>query len=275
MRIVIQNPKQDQYGNSKENIFLAFDFEKNYLGSAYVYPALNFHQTYEIPYVIFIDVNIENDLDDLLGMKVRQKLFDQVLLRAKELRMQRPDLKARVYSGFPYNKDKFDFYIKNGFDEDYSMIMEADIPGNFTYKLPDHVSVIEYKMDSKEVITKYQEMYNETFVRPFDLDTYMKQETNTHFKNLAFLIDGKLQGGCTLFEKGGFGCVETLYVLPESRGKGLSKIILNYSFNYFLSMGLTKTQLEVWEINKRAVNLYKSFGYYEVRKNLMFPGVTL
>ncbi len=275
MSIVIHNSKQDQYGNSKENIFLAFDFEKNYLGSAYTYPALNYHQTHEIPYVIFIDVSTEDHIDELLEMEVRQKLFDKVLLRAKELRMQRPDLKARIYSGFDYDKDKLDFYIKNGFDEDYSMIMEAAIPENFNYIPPDNVSIIEYKMNSKEEIEKYKEIYDETFITPFDIDTYIKQETSKYFKNLAFLIDGKIQGGCTVFEKDGFGYVETLYVLPDSRGKGLSKIIVNYIFNYFLSMGLNKTQLEVWEINKRAVNLYKSFGYYEVRKNLMFPGINL
>lgn len=39
--------------------------------------------------------------------------------------------------------------------------------------------------------------------------------------------------------------------------------------------GLNKTKLEVWELNKRAVGFYKSFGYNEVEKSLMFPGITL
>jgi len=38
-----------------------------------------------------------------------------VILRAKELRMLRLDLKARIYAGFEYNMEKLDFYIKNGF----------------------------------------------------------------------------------------------------------------------------------------------------------------
>ena len=41
--------------------------------------------------------------------------------------MLRLDLKARIYAGFEYNMEKLDFYIKNGFQEDYSIIMEADI----------------------------------------------------------------------------------------------------------------------------------------------------
>ena len=96
-----------------------------------------------------------------------------------------------------------------------------------------------------------------------------------HFKNLSFIIDGRSEGGCTVFEKDGFGYVESLFVLPWKRGKGLSKIIIKYIFDYFLSNGLNKTRLEVWELNKRAVELYKSFGYNEVKKNLMFPGITL
>ncbi len=78
-----------------------------------------------------------------------------------------------------------------------------------------------------------------------------------------------------VFEKDGLGYIETLYVLPDVRGKGISKIIVKYIFDYFLINGLNKTKLEVWELNKRAVKLYKSFGYQEVEKSFMFPGITL
>ncbi|WP_291579717.1 GNAT family N-acetyltransferase [Clostridium sp. UBA6640] len=273
MNIKICNPKEDRPG--KENIFLAFDEKENYLGYAYAYPAINYHQTYETPYAIFIDVNIEFDLDKLLEYEVRQKLFDKVYSRAKELRMERPDLKARIYSGFSYDKDKLDFYIKNGFEEDYSIIMEADIPKNFTYTLPENIKVIELKFDSMEELMEYKAMYDEIFITPLDIEAFAEQEKEMYFKNLSFLIENKVQGGCTIFEKDGFGFIETLYVLPEAREKGLSKVIVNYIFNYFMLNGLSKTKLEVWQLNKRAIKLYKSFGYDEVEKNLMFSGINL
>lgn len=254
---------------------MAFGDKESYLGSAYVYPTINYHQTYETPYLIFIGVNIADNVDKLLNYEVRQKLFDKVFLRAKELLMQRPDLKARIYSGFEYNKDKLNFYIKNGFEEDYSIIMEADIPKNFIYTLPKDIKVTELKFNFEQEFLEYKSMYDEIFVTPLDIDGFAEQERQMHFKNLSFIIDDRLEGGCTIFEKDGFGYIETIFVLPEKRGKGLSKIIIKYIFDYFLSNGLNKTRLEVWELNKRAVGLYKSFGYSTVEKNLMFPGITL
>jgi ribosomal protein S18 acetylase RimI-like enzyme len=275
MNIEICNSKEDQYGNSKENIFLAFGENGAYLGSAFAYPTINNHQTHETPYLIFISVNSSDKIDKALRDEVSQKLFDKVFLRAKELRMQRLDLKARIYAGFEYNKEKLDFYIKNGFEEDYSIVMEASIQESFKYTLPEHVEVAQVKLNSDKELMEYRQMYDEIFVTPLDIDALAEQQRQKYFKNLSFIIDDKIQGGCTVFEKDGFGYIETLYVLPEARRKGISKIIVNYIFDYFISKNLNKTKLEVWELNNRAVELYKSFGYIEVEKNLMFPGITL
>lgn len=275
MNIEIRNSNKDQYGNCKENIFLAFDDEENYLGSAYAYQSINHHQTYETPYLIFININIDKNMDKVLGGEVRQKLFDRVFLRAKELRMLKPDIRSRIYSGFEYDDDALDFYIKNGFEEDYSIIMEALIPENFKYALPEGIMVADAAINSEQDFIKYKTMHDEIFVTPLDIDVLKEQISQKYFKNLSFLVDGKLQGGCTIFEKDGFGYIEEIYVLPEKRRSGLSKEIIKYIFNYFFSKGLNKTRLEVWELNKRAVELYKSFGYVEVEKNLMFPGITL
>lgn len=275
MNVEIYNSKEDQYGNIKENIFLAFGDNGSYLGSAYAYPTINYHQTYETPYLIIININIADNVDKSLSDVVRQKLFDKVFLRAKELRMERSDLKSRIYSGFECDKDELDFYIKNGFEEDYSIIMEADIPKNFNYTLPEGVKVRELRFNSDQELMEYKSIYDEIFVTPLDIDVFAEQERRRYFKNLYFFIDGRLEGGCTIFEKDGFGYVETIFVLPQKRGKGLSKNIIKYIFDYFLSNGLNKTKLEVWELNKRAVGFYKSFGYNEVEKSLMFPGITL
>ncbi|TGA97682.1 GNAT family N-acetyltransferase [Sporolactobacillus shoreae] len=275
MSIKIINPQEDQYGNSKENIFLAFDETEKFLGSSYAYSTINFHQTHETPYLIMINVSCADDLELTLKNVVRQKLFDKVLSRARELREQRADLKARIYAGFEYNRDKLDFYITNGFDPDYSIIMEADIPTSFTYTLPKNVRVQELKISSDKEFLEYKSMYDEIFVTPLDRDVFIEQESERHFKNLSFFSDDKLEGGCTIFEKDGLGYVETLFVLPEKRGQGLSKCIVKYILNYFLSIGIDKTRLEVWNLNKRAVKLYQSFGYHEMKKSLMFPGITL
>lgn len=275
MNIEIKNPTENQYGNSKNNIFLAFSDDGNYLGSSYVYPNMNHCQIKEIPYLIFIDINLEENMDKLLKDKVKQELFDKIILRANEIRKERPDLNARIYSGFEYNMDNMEFYVRNGFEEDYSIIMEANINEDFKYTLPKGVEVVQMNLEVEEELSEYRKMYDDIFISPVDTDGLMEQSKEKCFKSLYFLINGKRSGGCTIFQKDGVGYIETIYVLPETRGKGISKIILNYIFNYFSLNGLNKTKLEVWELNKPAVRLYKSFGYKEVEKNLMFPGVNL
>ncbi|GKX66502.1 GNAT family N-acetyltransferase [Inconstantimicrobium mannanitabidum] len=275
MQVKIINPNEDQYGNSKENIFIAFDDKENYLGSAYAYPNVNYHQTQDTPYLIFIDVNILENMDNSLGDEVKKKLFDNVFSRAKELRLEKPELKARIYAGFENNSVKNEFYIKNGFEEDYTIIMETEIPKDFSYTVPENITIEEMNFSINEEFEKYKSMYDEIFVSPLDKEQYEEQRKHNYFRNIAFYIDGKLQGGCTVFEKDGFGYIETVFVLSEQRGKGLSKEIMKYIFNYFLSNGLNKSRLEVWLLNKRAVRLYESFGYIEVEKKLMFPGITL
>jgi GNAT superfamily N-acetyltransferase len=275
MNIQITNPKEDKYGNSKENIFLAFDDEDNYLGSAYAYPAVNHHQTYETPYIIFIGINIDDNVNKSLYEEAKQMLFDKVFSRARELRTQMPELKARIYAGFEYNVEEFAFYIKNGFEEDFSIFMEADITDDFKYTLPESIKVEDIKLNSSREFEEYKVMYDEIFITPLDSEGYKELQREKHFKHVSFSIDGRQAGGCIIFEKDGLGYIETIYVLPEERGRGLSREIMNYIFSYFLSKGLSKTKLEVWELNKRAIELYRSFGYVETGKNLMFPGITL
>lgn len=275
MNIEIKTPTEDQYGNNKKNIFLAFSDDGNYLGSSYVYPNMNHCQIEEIPYLIFIGINLEEKVDKLLKDKIRQELFDKVFLRAKEIRKERQDLNARIYSGFEYSMDNMEFYIKNGFEEDYIIIMEAKINEDFKYTLPEDVEVVQMNLEVEEELIAYRKMYGDIFISPLDTDVFIDQSKEKCFKSLYFLVGGKTCGGCTIFESDGVGYIETIYVLPESRGKGISKIILNYIFNYFLLNELNKTKLEVWELNKHAVRLYKSFGYKEVEKSLMFPGINL
>ncbi|QAA33131.1 GNAT family N-acetyltransferase [Clostridium manihotivorum] len=275
MIINISNAQEDQYGNSKENIFIALSDEYNYLGSAYAYPSINFHQIYDTPYLIFLSINIEDKLDKTTADEVKQELFDKVLFRAKELRNIRPDLRARIYSGFEYDIDNLQFYIKNGFEEDYSIIMEAEIAKDFSYSLPKGIMVKELKLSSEKELEEYKTLYDEIFITPLDLESYQEQKQRRYFKNLEFFKDEVLVGGCTIFQKHGVGYIETLYVLPEARGKGISKYIMNYIFDYFISKGLYKSRLEVWQLNKKAVKLYEGFGYKEIKKKLMFPGITV
>lgn len=275
MNIQIIHPEADQYGNSRENIFIALGEQGDYLGSAYTYPAINHHQTPDTPYLIYISVDPAEHSDEIVQQEVSRELFNQVLIRARELRALRPDLTARIYGEFQADQEKRDFYIGTQFEADYSIIMEASIAEGFTYALPEEITVQPENLHSEDGLMVYKERYDTLFITPLNLDTLAEQGRHRHFRNLSFGRDGRLLGGCTFWATDGYGYIETLYVMPEARGTGIAKVIMNYIFDYFLANGMNLVRLEVWELNTRAVALYRSLGFTGVEQKTMFPGITL
>ena len=270
--ITIQNAKEDSYGNVKENIFLAVDDKEQYLGSGYVYPTMNRHQTNETPYLIFIDINVNEQPQ---AEEIRQLLFESIMERAKALRKEKEHLCCRIYSGFEWNQSKMDFYIRNGFEEDYSIFMVADLTQNTIDSPPQNIKVIEFSVAEKEQFDAFKKIYDEIFVTPLDQGFVEAQKEDSSFKNFRFYVNEEIVGGFSLRIEDGYGWIETLYVLEEYRGKGFSKLMMHYIFDYFREMGISRSKLEVWELDRRAVNLYKAFGFQEIQKNFMFPGITM
>jgi ribosomal protein S18 acetylase RimI-like enzyme len=50
-------------------------------------------------------------------------------------------------------------------------------------------------------------------------------------------------------------------ILPEYRGQGLSKVLMNYAIQNLIEIGRIDAFLEVGSRNQAAYNLYKSFGF--------------
>ncbi|MCD8500418.1 MAG: hypothetical protein LRY71_00430 [Bacillaceae bacterium] len=93
----IINPSEDCYGNHKENIFLAFDEDQQFLGSGYVFPNLNFDMAPDHPMNIYIDINMANPND--LGSEVCCELFNNLKDRAQEIKDTNKDVTTRLYIG--------------------------------------------------------------------------------------------------------------------------------------------------------------------------------
>lgn len=269
MNLIIQQATEDSYGNAKENIFLAFD-DGTYLGNAFVYPTINYHQTPDTPYLLYIAVDA---LDGPQAEKVRQALFDAVMKRAEQLRYERADLVCRVYAGFGNDPDKMDFYLRNGFEPDYSMIMEADLTtGEQT--LSADLRVQEFSLQDPDFLAQFVALYQEIFVSPFDKRAVEAQKTDVSYKNYYLLAGEEIAGAFSIRSEEDCGWIETLFVPEAYRGMGYAKQMMAYIHHCFLSQGICKVRLEVWELARRAVNLYKACGYREVRKKDMFPGIT-
>ncbi len=270
--IIIQQAKEDTNGCAKENVFLAFDEKEQYLGHGYVYPTVNRHQTYETPYLLYIEINVEEQPQ---AEEIKKLLFEAIMERTKALQIEKKELNCRIYAGFASNQNMMDFYTRNGFEEDYSIFMEADLTQKTEDFSHQNLKVEEFSITEKEQYEEFKKLYDEMFVTPLDEGFAKAQKEDDSYKNFKFYVNEEIVGGFSLRVEDNCGWIENLYLYEVHRGKGLSKVMMNYIHNYFREKGLSKSKLEVWELNRRAVKLYKIFGYQEVQKNLMFPGITV
>ena len=73
--------------------------------------------------------------------------------------------------------------------------------------------------------------------------------------------DGRPLGCVALVEKPGYGEVKRLLVLPEARGLGVGRILMQHLEDEARRLGLRRIRLETGHALKAAVGLYTSLGY--------------
>ena len=78
-------------------------------------------------------------------------------------------------------------------------------------------------------------------------------------------VDGKLSGGAGIYPTEGLpeGCCELvkLYILPEARGKGLGKQLIEECFEIARNSGYQQVYLETLPELKMAMSLYERCGF--------------
>lgn len=277
----IKNPKEDSYGNKKENIFIAFDNNDNYLGSGYIYPNLNYDMTPEHPLNIYLDINMAKEDD--LGNEVSCELLQKLQVRASEVKEANKDIPARLYIGIVgENKAKFDFFESKGFVHDEGTHL-------LEIKLSDYL--IE-KKDSEGIDIKQNLLNNEgekeqlinnhnvIFIRSIDNDFFdemNKHELRNHYTayyqnimigHIMIYADKDLNGRVA-------GKIENLFVLNNWRNKRIAKRLMDEAMDYFKSNGIEHVRLEVWNANKVAYEFYIKLGFKFIAETEQYPGYYL
>ena len=107
---------------------------------------------------------------------------------------------------------------------------------------------------------------------------YRIQMPNTSKDGILFLFDGKTPAGyCWTVmvpaETGPRGMIGMIGVVPDYRGKGVSRHILQAGMNHLLGVGLTEIGLEVDGDNDPAVRLYTSTGFKKTGQRHWFERV--
>lgn len=111
--------------------------------------------------------------------------------------------------------------------------------------------------------------------------TVFTDPTTDHLSDLFNAVDaiyyvvedhGKLIGGCGIYPTAGLpeGCAELVkfYLDPDSRGKGIGKLLMEKCFESATSMGFTQLYLESFPEFKIAIGLYEKYGFQYLNEAL-------
>ncbi len=274
MPIIIDNPQQDQRGNSKENIFIA-TLDGQYLGHAYAWAYENHHTAYERPWNVYFEVNPEPQYDTALREAVRDELYDRVYARALELRAARPELPARVYTS-AQTEEALAFFVRKGLrGDDAITLMEGPLPAAEPAPLPCGHTLVACDLDDPAQLDAYRQAHGIVFVTPLNDEEFDQHRRMPHFSMFCLVCQGETLAWSQVFQRDDSGHVETLFVTDGARNRGLGRMMLSHMLRLFRDWGCQSTTLEVWLRNRRAVKLYESFGYQKIKTQLYFPGIDL
>ena len=145
--------------------------------------------------------------------------------------------------------------------------------------LPPTYSVRSFQEEDTALLTKIQ---NDAFAGSWgfcpNTDEQIKYRTrmpNTSKAGILFLLDDDRPAGyCWTVmvpsEKGHRGTIGMIGVVPDYRGKGVSRHVLHAGMRYLHSIGISEVGLEVDGNNAPAIRLYTSTGFKKIGERHWF-----
>ncbi len=71
----------------------------------------------------------------------------------------------------------------------------------------------------------------------------------------------RIQKAKACFQHPAYGYMGFMYVLPDHRGKGINKLIVNHLFTWCRNKGIYEIRLEVYTNNNQAIKAYQKSGF--------------
>lgn len=254
-----------------QNVFSAWDNEGNFVGFAPLFPApaTNAEATSE-PHHIWTIVVADPARAD--GGTIREMLLARVLERAQAL-LERFPLPRRIRLASDLivsQKADIDFLLNQGFAHYESMyVMDRDLTAPLlSPPLLQSVTVRQWKMEKEAEQDAYLAAFNRCFPgNPKDRAAlqFFMQSPMWHVGTAisAFDGDGNLVASVLSYwdPDDKTGITDDVFVLPEWRGRGLARYLVNAGLAYQRDHGLECARLEVLASNPPAVAVYKATGH--------------
>ena len=259
-----------------QNVFSAWDEADNFVGFAPVVPApATDAEAASEPHHIWTIVVADPTHAD--GDAIRETLLARVQERTQTLLERFPvTRRVRLASDLIVNqKAAIDFLLNNGFAHYESMfVMVRDLTAPLlNIPLPPGVAIRRWKMETEVEQDQYLAAFNRCFPgNPKDragLQFFMQSpmwRVGTAIS--AFDADGALVASVLSYwdPDDRIGITDDVFVLPEWRGCGLAKYLVNAGLAYQCEHDLEYARLEVLASNPHALHVYKATGHVIVNE---------
>jgi len=135
-------------------------------------------------------------------------------------------------------------------------------------------SISPWRKQPLEVTLKYREEFLKgfwTWIQQSKSEVFIveepEQEGETSARPIGYLVlNGSSQEELTGITQ---GWIMDIVVLPEWRGKGAGRVLLNAAEDYCRGQGIPYLGLAVSSHNVKALRLYENYGFAEERKLLV------
>lgn len=259
-----------------QNVFSAWDETDTLLGFAPVVPVPAIDaETPSEPHHIWTIVVADPAYAG--ADAIREALLARVLDRARVLAERFPHPR-RVRLACDYivsQKPDIGFLLGKGFARYESMyVMDRDLTAPlFDLSLPQGVAVRQWKMETEAEQDQYLAAFNRCFPsNPKDrpaLQFFMQSPMwRVGMAISAFDGDGALVASVLSYwdPDDKIGITDDVFVLPEWRGRGLARYLVNAGLAYQREHGLEHARLEVLASNPPALHVYQATGHMIVNE---------
>jgi GNAT superfamily N-acetyltransferase len=265
-----------------KNVFCIFDSDNRMIGYNMIFrPLIDEDSPGDVEYELWCDLTVLPAYQD--KKEVNDLLFEKIMDRAKEIQKELPQRKLLLTKGiFPAEAYSVSLFTAKGLTEkEKLMTLFVDIPERPAgTELPEGLTLKRYMPKDIDEKTNFLKAHNQVFSEaPFDvesLDAHFSSEGWTVGTLIcAFDTKGDVVAGIKAYtykdELSGTrtGITDSIFTLPDWRGKGIGKNLINEALRFFHENGIKQACLEVSSLNDKAFNLYTRMGYKVVGEKII------
>jgi ribosomal protein S18 acetylase RimI-like enzyme len=264
------------------NLFCAVDERGELAGYAPLYPVL-MREPSDLPHTLWTEIKVNPACT--AANKIKDHLFERILLRAREVTGEFPEHPARLtFQYFPSETASIQYVLSKGCRyTDSVFTMRRDLSQQICAASPtDGIMIRPWRLESEAEQRQYVQARNECFPEaPVGLEEwqYFMQSPQWSVGTTFAAFDGdELAGNVAVFwddaenqrSGNGIGFTEYIFVCPRWRGNHIARSLISAGLEHLKQHGLTEAHLEVRAKNSGALRLYADLGYEVIRESRFY-----